>query len=238
MNHSLAALLRWFTAFVLLAFPLLLIIGFALHFRSFGQFWDFRLRYEPATAESVYRLLRGSEPSRFALAHWFAYSAVPLLMLSGLSLAYLLYPVRPGWAVAGGVSCLVGSLFMSGVFAAWLSFTAVSNVPAEFDNETIAVLGELIRMQGALLIITRLSYLSLFGLALLALGFWQTNLIPRWASGCLLIGSLLIAVFMDLDNWMLIGAILLLTGLVPVARKLIHAQDLNGQAQSNKTNDD
>lgn len=227
MNYSLSALLRRITAFVLLGFPLLLIIGFALHFQSFGQFWNFQLHYEPATGESVYRMLRGPGPSRFALAHWFAYSAVPLLMLSGLSLAYLLYPLRPGWAVAGGVICLVGSLFMSGVFAAWLSFTAVSNVPAAFEKETIAVLGELTRMQGALLLITRLSYLSLFGLALLALGFWQTNLIPRWASGCLLVGSLLIAVFMDLDNWMLIGAILLLTGFVPVARKLVQSQDLN-----------
>jgi hypothetical protein len=48
-----------------------------------------------------------------------------------------------------------------------------------------------------------------------------TGRIKAWAVGSIAIGALLFLLFWDLDNWMMIGTLLMLAGFVPVRRALL-----------------
>jgi len=73
--------------------------------------------------------------------------------------------------------------------------------------------------QGAFLLTTTLAKLAMIGLA--AQAPMLTGKIPSWAVACIVLGALLFLLFWDLDNWMTIGTLLILAGLVPVRRALL-----------------
>jgi hypothetical protein len=109
---------------------------------------------------------------------------------------------------------------MSGVISTWLSFSAVGRVAPEYYDGAKAALIELTRMEGPLKTVTALSYLTFIGLIILAAGLLQFRIFRIWNMIAIILGSTLFLAFMDLDNWMFIGTILILIGLIPVSRKL------------------
>jgi hypothetical protein len=109
---------------------------------------------------------------------------------------------------------------MAGVVSSWLSFAAIGRVqPAYYDGARAALI-ELTNKQGFLKWNTGCSYLAFIGLMLLAAGLWRSRQFPKINMICILLGSLLFIFFMDMDNWMLIGSILLSVGLLPVIKRL------------------
>ena len=66
---------------------------------------------------------------------------------------------------------------------------------------------------GAFLLTTTLAKLAFAGLALQGLVLWDRSTRGRAASLCIVAGSALFLVFWDMDNWMLVGSVLLLIGL-------------------------
>jgi hypothetical protein len=59
----------------------------------------------------------------------------------------------------------------------------------------------------------------MIGLAAQALTL--TGRIKAWAVASMFIGAVLFLLFWDLDNWMMIGTLLLLAGFIPVRKALL-----------------
>ena len=214
-------LLRTGGAASLLLFPAILMVAFALHFESISDFFIVQLKYVPNTTEDFMSTLSGPNKAwLYVIPHLIGYFSMPFMVATGLCLGKILFKQKPMLSVIGTSLTLFGALSMSGVFAAWLSFSAVGNVPSEIIGSATVVLQELTKMQGPLFLISMLSALSLVGLLIIGIGLFSSNINPKWSSALFSIGNLLIMVFMDLDNWMFIGALFMLFGMLPVSIKL------------------
>ncbi len=218
MNSN-PGILRKTLATSLLIFPAILVLAFIMHFHSVEDFFSFRLKKGPSyNAGALFDELVKTGGGGFIHAHALAYLSVPFMILTILCLGYLLYPKKPILSFVGVSVGIIGSVFMAGVFASWLSFTAVSRVEPQFYVGAKAALTELTRMTGVLKAITLLSFLSLIGIIILCIGFLKTKILPKWTPISILTGCIIISVFMDMDNWMLMGSIFILAGLIPVSR--------------------
>lgn len=158
----------------------------------------------------------------FILPHLVGYVSLPLFIISALAMAYASYRHAPKHAAFGLLFTIIGTVFLAGVFSAWLSFAAVNQTQNIEPQNLISVLKALTNMQGPLLVSTILSGLSFAGLIILGFGLYQVRTLPRWSTLTYIGGSFMILLFMDLDNWMLIGALLQGLGIWPLARQFFH----------------
>ncbi len=202
-------------------FPLILAVSFALHF--LGEFEPadalrLRLVYVQPAPERFMELFRSGSPVDFLLPHLLIFLALPLLIPATVAFAAHLAPRRPGLAVAGVLVTLVGTIYMGGVFAAWLTFPAVGTVRPDQVQGAIPALAALIQHPPMLKVTGGLAGLSLVGIALLALGLLVTRAIPRWQALLVLLGNVTILAFMDIDNLMFLGALAWLAGALPLVR--------------------
>lgn len=207
-------------------FPLMLIVAFALHYTSVGEFFEISLRYVQLPIEQTIANFMGDEAGRtYVWPHLIAYLSVPMMIAASLTIGYFLFERAPWYALIGSAFTVTGAVFLGGVFAAWLSFAALGNLPSDQTDSAVAALRVLTEMQGPLALSTYLSALSLLGFMVSAVGLFRARVVPRWSAVSLFLGNLMILVFMDLDNLMLAGAVLMLAGLVPVGRSLLSGSD-------------
>jgi hypothetical protein len=223
--HSNRLFIRKTIAFLILVFPVILLLGFAMHFSSISKFFKFRVVKPPYNAEHMFYMLTSGNPHMFVVAHTIVYLAIPLMLLVVLTLGWFLYKQSPIMAFIGTGLGVIGCLAMSGVLSTWLSFSAVGRVAPEYYDGAKAALIELTKIKGTLLSVTALSYLSFIGLIILAAGLLQSRIFRMGNMLCILFGSALFLAFMDLDNWMFIGTVLILIGLIPVSRKLSRGEE-------------
>jgi hypothetical protein len=166
--------------------------------------------------------LAGPNASRlYTIPHLVGYLGLPLLISTALCLSSILFKKRPWFALVGASLACIGAIYMGGVFGTWLSFAAIGNVTAAQVEGAIPALEALTKMQGALLLTSILSALSLLGLMVLAVGLFISRIVPRWSAIMIFIGNLMIIAFMDLDNLMFIGAFIMLLGMAPISLKLL-----------------
>jgi hypothetical protein len=221
-NQTVKKIMRIAGGISLVMLPLMLMVAFSLHFDSLSDFFVFKLRYEPRTASEFMSTLRNpTELRQYTTAHWVGYLNLPLLISTALCLAYILFEKRPWLALVGASLTCIGAIFMGGVFGSWLSFAAIGNVTTDQVQGAIPALEALTTMQGALLFTSILSALSLLGIMVLAVGLFFSRIVPKWSAILIFIGNLTILVFMDLDNLMLIGAFVMLLGMLPTSLKLL-----------------
>ena len=171
-NRTIDRFTRVVGAASLLLFPSLLILVFALHFQSVADFFTFRWKYEPVPArQTVTRLIAeaGGEPILHD-PHVLAYLSVPWLLAMALTMARLLWRRKPWLALVGATLSCTGAVFLGGLFATWSAFPALGRMPAEQIESAIVAWEVLTAPQGVLLLTTYLSYLSLLGLIVLAVG--------------------------------------------------------------------
>jgi hypothetical protein len=208
----------------LLLFPLILMIAFGLHFETVGEFFVFELRYEPSTASDFMATLTDATArGRYTMAHMVGYLDLPLFIGAALFLGSILFDERPWVATIGAALTVIGTVYMGGVFGSWLSFAALGNLTPDQVAGAIPALEALTEMQGPMLLTTMLSGLSLLGLMVLAGGLLFTDLVPKWSPALIFLGNLTIFVFMDLDNWMMIGALMMLIGSLPISLSYLTA---------------
>ncbi len=206
----------------LILFPLILMVAFSLHFQSISEFFVFEFKYEQVPVENTIPMLMGSDAMRnFTGPHLIGYFSVPFMIFASLALGYVLFKKKPWFAFIGTSLTLIGSVFLAGVFASWLSFAALGNMPIDQTEGAASALRVLTEMQGPMAMTTYLSVLSLLGLLILAVGLFKSRIVPKWSASMIFIGTLTIIVFMELDNLMFIGALLMLIGMFPIALKLI-----------------
>ena len=207
-------------AFCLLAFPVLSILAFLLHFHSLSGFFHFTWTRPPYHAEGLFNALVSGRGHGFVVAHSFVYLAMPFLILTILVLTWYLLQVDQVLALVGAVLGIIGGLAMVGVIATWLSFAGVAHVDPQYYDGARAALVELTKMQGTLGLNTTLSYACFIGLIILSGGLIIRRQFPPLNMILIMVGSLLFILFMDMDNWMLIGTVLLGIGLIPVVKRL------------------
>lgn len=225
-NQKAVTLLKKISGISLILFPLLLMVAFGMHYDNLSDFFRFELRYEPNSTQGFMNTLTGPNHDRlYTNPHLLAYLSVPFLMISGLYCGYVLVKQKPWYAISGALMTLVGGVFLSGVFASWLSFAAVGNLAPDQIAGAIPALEALTEMQGPLAFMTYMSALSLVGLIVLAAGLYASQIVPKWSASLIFIGNLLILVFMDLDNWMFIGALLILIGSLPLSLPLLSKKE-------------
>jgi hypothetical protein len=216
-------------AVLLLLFPATMMLAFLLHFSSVHAFFNFRLHRDPYDAGKLFDALVGGRGHGFVMAHTVGFLSIPLFMIATLLLAWLLYKQNPIWAFIGAVIGIIGCAGMAAVFGAWLSLSGIHTLDQQYYTGAREGFIELVKMQGMLKFFTMLSYLSFIGLAILAAGLaWakQFKLINMLS---IITGTILFVVFMDMDNWMFIGSVLLLIGFIPVSKQLRNSS--NGGVQ-------
>ncbi|POM23519.1 hypothetical protein BTM25_46730 [Actinomadura rubteroloni] len=221
VSRTLGAAGRW----SLIVAPLALAVGWALSYRSVGDFFtfDFSAPYTDSggktpAAEFLATITAPDGGFReLILPHIFVYTAMPILIAAGLYLASVLFPTAPWRAAIGAALTAIGAVYFVGVLGAWLSFPAVGR--ARTDTGTLLpVVRELVKPQGMLLVSTMLSVLVFIGLIVLGTALYQSRIVPRWAAVLVIAGNALILAFAGTENWMTIGSLSLLAGLLPLAR--------------------
>ncbi len=229
--QSAQRILRTAGAASLLLFPLMLIVAFAMHYTSVGEFFEIKLSYDQLPIEHTVATFMGDSAGRmYVWPHLIGYFSVPMMIAASLTLGYVLFERAPWFALIGSALTVIGGIFLGGVFAAWLSFAALGNLPADQTGAAVAALTVLTEMKGPLAMTTYLSVFTFLGFMVLAVGLYRTRIVPRWSPAALFLGNVMIMSFMDIDNLMLAGAVLMLAGLAPVSRSLLFGSDRSAEA--------
>ena len=201
--------------------PLLLLVVFAMHMRNLQQFLDFRTHYTPPPADLVVRFLveQGASRPLFHDPHVIAYLALPLFFVTARTLYRRTRDRNPRASALALALTMIGTLYLGGLFGMWTAFyDGLAHVdPAQVDGAT-ATFAAMTAPRGAFLLTTTLAKLTFAGLALQGLLLWSNQLRSRMAAIGIALGSSLFIAFWDLDNWMAVGSLLLLTGLILAAR--------------------
>lgn len=208
----------------LIAFPVILMLVFALHFRDWTDFFAFRWQYQPQQPDIVVRTLiaRANRTLLIHDPHVMAYLALPALYLCAFGLYNLGRVARPVGAAIGLSLTLIGTFYMGGLFGMWTAFyRGLGNVESRHVEGATAAFVGMTAPGGAFLLTTTLAKLAILGLGVQTQVLWGTRIVPTWALLATAAGCALFLMFWDLDNWMLIGAALLCTGFVPMRSRLL-----------------
>ena len=157
----------------------------------------------------------------FSDPHMIGYLGLPLLPLCAYALYMLGRRRRP---LLSGIALFVtvsGTIFLGGIMGMWTAFyRGLGNVDPQYTAGAIATFGGMTEPHGAFLVTTTLGKLAILGLALQALTLLGLRGMPKWAVACIVVGCAMFLLFWDLDNWMLIGVTLMITGFLPASRLL------------------
>lgn len=211
------------SAILIIIFPIILMTAFALHFDNIADFFIIEWRYTGESAPELMSVFSDSY-TRFrmwVLPHYLPFLAIPLQVVLALTLARVIFKERPWLALLGSTFATFGAVFMGGVFGAWTSFAAVGNVESDQIQQSIPALQALITREGPLLLTTILSAFSMVGMFILGVGLYLSTYVKKWSGVLFFIGNVLILIFMDLDNWMFLGALLMLIAIIPISMKLL-----------------
>jgi len=214
--------IRRVLAAALLVFPCLFILVFLLHFRHPADFLHFRLHYEQRPPEqTVAALIRAQ--NRWPMVHdphVIGYLGLPLIPLCAFAMYTVGKRKRPIASALAMMITVTGTIYLGGIFGMWTAFfRGLGLVDPSQTEGAIATFKAMTTNQGAFLLTTTLGKLAMIGLAAQALTLMGR--IKGWAVACIVTGAVLFLLFWDLDNWMTIASLLMLTGFVPVRRALL-----------------
>jgi hypothetical protein len=224
---------RKILAAALLVFPCVFVLVFIMHFRHLADFTHFRMHYVQAPPERTVAMLIAAR-NRWPMVHdphMIAYLALPVFPLCAFALYVLGRNARP---VASAIALMItvsGSIYMGGLFGMWTAFYRGLGLvdPANLAGAT-ATFTALTTPQGAFLVTTTLAKFTIIGLAVQTLTLLGTRTVPVWAIICVVLGCSLFLMFWDLDNWMLIGTLLMAAGFLPMRAALL--REANGASQA------
>ncbi len=216
--------IRRILAAALIVFPSVFILVFILHFRSLANFFIFRLHYVPRSPDRVVAALIAAH-NQWPLIHdphMIAYLALPVIPVCAFALYVLGRGGRPMASAFTLMITIAGSIYMGGVFGMWTAFYRGLGLvdPANLVGAT-ATFAAMTSPQGAFLVTTWLAKLTMTGLAAQALSLLGAKVTPVWSVVCVVLGCSLFLAFWDLDNWMLIGSLLMLIGFLPMRQALL-----------------
>jgi len=226
--NSSAQPVRRILAAALLVFPCVFMLVFIMHFRHLADFLHFHLHYVPRPPERVVAALIAAH-NRWPLIHdphMIAYLSLPVIPLCAFALYLLGQAARP---IASAITMMVtiaGCIYAGGVFGMWTAFyRGIGSMNLQDIPGATATFAAMTAPHGAFLVTTWLAKLLMIGLAAQALTLLGTRVTPTWSILSVVLGCGLFLAFWDLDNWMLIGAGLILIGFIPMRRALVSATE-------------
>jgi hypothetical protein len=215
----------------LVALPTLLIAVFVLHFRHVSDFFNFQSSYSPRPPAQVVAALvaAGNKAPLVHDPHVIAYLALPLFLLCASGLYTLGRRARPLASLLAMSVSVVGVVYLGGLFGMWSAFyRGLGDVDPHYLAGATATFAAMSAPKGAFLLTTTLAKLAFVGMTLQALALFGTRLVPRWSPLVVTVGCGLFLAFWDIDNWMLVGAMLMLAGFLPVRSGLSGQRPANG----------
>lgn len=219
---------RKILAGALLVFPCVFVLVFIMHFRNFADFFHFHTHYVQRPPESTVAMLIAAHNNWPLIhdPHMIAYLALPVFPLCAFAMYLLGRGARPLASALTMMITITGSIYMGGVFGMWTAFFRGLGLvdPANLAGAT-ATFAALTTPQGAFLVTTTLAKLTMIGLAAQALTLLGTRIAPVWSIVCVVLGCSLFLAFWDLDNWMLIGTLLMAVGFLPMRKALLQETD-------------
>ena len=208
----------------LVFFPCAYVLVFIMHFRRLADFFVFHTHYEPRPPERVVATLIRAQ-NHWPLIHdphMIGYLSLPVIVLCAFALYLLGRNARPLASAATMMITISGTIYLGGVFGMWTAFyRGLGLVDPKYTEGATATFAAMTTPQGAFLVTTTLAKLTMLGLAAQALVMLGTRVVPTWAILCVVAGCLLFLAFWDLDNWMLIGMLLMLAGFVRMRTSLL-----------------
>jgi hypothetical protein len=210
-------------AIALILVPALWLVMSAFHFHSLKDMFVVQWHYIPhPAADTVSHLILAR--NRWPMIHdphWIGYLSLPLLVLGAFGLYALGRRVRPTLAALGVALTVTGSLYIGGVFGLFTSLMrGLGDVDPRYTDGAVATYAAATADHGAYGLTRALAELALLGLAVQTAALWRAPRIPRWTTATLIFGCVLFLAFWDIDNWMIIGELCLITGLSPICREL------------------
>jgi hypothetical protein len=210
-------------ALALVGLPVLWLLMFALHFRSFTDFLVFRLRYVPVPAADKVTSLIAAQ-NRWPMIHdphMIGYLSLPLLILGAFGLYSLGRRGNPALAALGLSLTVIGCIYVGGVFGLFTALTrGIGNIDPRYSEGAIATYAAVTADHGAYGLTRGLAELSLLGIAVQVAALWRAPGIPRWATAAIVVGCALFLAFWDIDNLMFVGALCLVAGFIPISGEL------------------
>ncbi len=198
-------------------FPVLFCIVFVMHFHSGPDFFHFRLHYVPRDPTQVVTSLVRAQ-NHWPMVHdphILGYLGLPFLLLSAYTLYRVSRGARPRLSAITMFVTAAGTIYLGGVFGMWTAFyRGLGEVDPKYLDGAIATFKGMTEPQGAFLLTTTLAKLAMIGLAAQSLVLWGLPRVSRAAVVLIALGCTLVLVFWDLDNWMLIGMMLVMGGFV------------------------
>ena len=192
----------------LLLAPLLTFIGWAIAHESLAAFLDFNFTWTATDATAQLNAATSSSElifRFFLLPHYIIYSSMPIYIGLSLCLAYVLFEKKPWHAFIGVVFSIIGAVYFIGVLAPFLS------VPMGSTKMTTIII-----VSGVLMM------LLFVGNVIQGFGLYKSKIIPKWASSLFIFGNMLILIFPSIENWMALGSLFMIIGLLPLSMKLFH----------------
>lgn len=158
------------------------------------------------------------------------FAALPIFVLCSFALYVLGSRTRPFASAVAMMITISGTIYMGGVFGMWTAFfRGIGNVDPSYQAGAIATFSAMTAPQGAFLFTTTMAKLAMVGLGLQALLLLWTRAASAWSTISIAAGCCLFLLFWDLDNWMLIGMVLILAGFIPIRRALLRKTGANGE---------
>jgi len=217
-------------SYLVILFPCLFMIVFLMHFHRASEFFQFKWYYAAPDPEQVVPSLVRAH-NRWPLfhdPHILGYLSLPLLLFCAFALYQLSRQAHPRLSSLGLFVTVSGTIYLGGLFGMWTAFyRGLGEVDPRYLDGAIATFRGMTVPHGAFLLTTTLSKFSLIGLGAQGLMLWRLPRIPVRSAVLIPLGCLIILGFWDLDNWMLIGMLLMATGLfplIPLWNKLGHAR--------------
>lgn len=215
---------RRILAAALLVFPCIFVLVFIMHFRRLADFTHFRMQYVQVPPERTVAALIAAHNHWPMIhdPHMIAYMALPIFPLCAFALYVLGRNARPVASAVTMMITIAGSIYMGGLFGMWTAFYRGLGLvdPSNLAGAT-ATFTAMTTPQGAFLVTTTLAKLTMIGLAAQAVTLIGTRVAPIWAIISVVLGCSLFLVFWDLDNWMLIGTVLMAIGFLPMRAALL-----------------
>jgi hypothetical protein len=219
-------------SWALVAAPAMLLLVALLHLRHGARVWFVTSYVARPASEYVPALIAaGNRGPLLHDPHMVGYLSLPLLAFAAMGLYVLGRSARPLASAASLAVTLVGMVYLGGLFGTWTAFfRGFGDVDARYTEGATAAWAALTAPRGALLVTTTLAKLAAVGPALQALCLAGKRVVPAWAPLVAALGYGVIAVFWDLDDWMLAGEALVLAAMVPMRARLAAMGDVEQPA--------
>ena len=200
-------------AISLIAFPLMLLIGFVMHPNL--------LKME--ALQTVEQLVgRFHNQPMYHIGHFIVTFAVPVIMIMLISSMNILQGKGKRLGFWGGIIGLFGAFILAvDKGALCLALSAFDTLPEAQFHEFVPFLSVIVNKEGLLWVVWLLPLLPI-GAAIQSFGLMKEKLISKWQGLCIVIGLLLLN-NPDIELISSIGALLMCVGYIPWGLKLLKA---------------